>query len=80
MAKSQQLSISSVSVGAKFVFRTADLLGPDYASKKPRYEGQLLTVIGFQPWLVNNVIVRDPEGRLSLMPSWMVELALKLQR
>jgi len=79
MAKSQQLSISSVSVDAKFMFRTAGLLGPDYAGKKPRYEGQMLTVIGFQPRLVNNVIVRDPEGRLSLMPSWMVELALKLQ-
>jgi hypothetical protein len=73
------LAIGGVYLWTTFIFRTADLLGSDYAGKRPPYEGQVLTVVGFQPRLVNNVIVCDPKGNLSLMPSWLVELALKLQ-
>jgi len=67
----------SVFLGVKFFFRTAEVLGP--AVGKPPYEGQQLTVVGFRRRLKNNVVVRDPNGNVSLMPLHMVEKALSLK-
>jgi hypothetical protein len=71
--------LGSVSLGAKFVFRTAEIIGQKYASiRKPPYEGQVLEVVGFKPRNKNNVVVRDGQGNESLMPVEMVEKALRL--
>jgi hypothetical protein len=71
-------TLGSVSLGAKFVFCTARILGPGYANYfKPPYEGQELTVVGFKPRNKNNVVVREPNGNESLMPLDMVEKALR---
>jgi hypothetical protein len=43
-------------------------------------EGQALTVVGFNPRYKNNVVVRDPCGRDSLMPLEMVEKGLSSVR
>ena len=78
--RSETVTLGSVSLGAKFTFRTAEILGPEYAGvRKPPYEGQVLTVVGFRPHLKNNVVVRDPNGNVSLMPLHMVEKALSLK-
>lgn len=67
-------------LGSSFVFRMAEILGPEYANdRKPPYEGQELTVVGFRPRLKNNVIVRDTSGNCSLMPLFMAEKALSLE-
>lgn len=80
MAGSQkQLAFGSVSLGDKFIFRTAEVLGRGYAGEIPRFEGQVLTVVGFRPRLVNNVIVCDPTGDWWVMPQSMVEHALRHQ-
>jgi hypothetical protein len=72
--------LSPVALGASFVFRTAEVLGPEYANdRKPPYDGQVLTIVGFRPRLKNNVVVRDPKGNVSLMPLQMVEKALSLK-
>lgn len=65
-----------VEIGASFKFRTADVLGDDYSGNLPPYEGQILTIVGFQPRYKNNVVVRDENGSESLMPMHMVEKAL----
>jgi hypothetical protein len=71
-------TLGSVSLGAKFVFRTAKVLGHEDATHfKPPFEGQVLTVVGFKPRLKNNVVVREPNGNESLMPLDMVEKALE---
>jgi hypothetical protein len=37
-------------LGVKFVFRTTEVLGPEYTSmRKPPYEGQVVTIVGFKP-------------------------------
>ena len=70
----------SVALGARFVFRSVEILGPAYADcRKPPYEGDVLTVVGFRPRNKNNIIVRDSEGYVSLMPADMVERALALK-
>ena len=75
--RSETVTLASVFLGAQFVFRTVEILGPEYASlRKPPYEGQALTVVGFRPHLKNNVVVRDRKGNVSLMPLRMVEKAL----
>jgi len=71
--------LGSVSLGAKFVFRTAEILGSDHPSRRPPYEGKMLTVVGFKPRYVNNVVVCDEDGNESLMPLGMVEKALSLK-
>jgi hypothetical protein len=69
---------SSVPLGAKFIFRTLEILGSDYAVKRPPYEGQVLTVVGYKPRLKNNVVVHDRDGHEFLVPLDMVERALSL--
>jgi hypothetical protein len=66
-------------LGAKFVFRSVEILGPQYHEGfKPPFEGQVLTVVGFKPRYKNNVVVRDENGNDSLMPLDMAEKGLKL--
>jgi hypothetical protein len=78
--RSETVTLGSVSLGAKFTFRTAEILGPEYAGvRKPPYEGQVLTVVGFRRRLKNNVVVRDPNGNVSVMPLYMAEKALCLK-
>src|SRR4029077_9855853 len=65
-------------LGAQFVYRTAVVLGPEYANtRKPPYEEQVLTVVGFQPRYVNNVVVQESNGRRSLLPISMVRKSLR---
>jgi hypothetical protein len=68
-------TLGSVHVGAKFTFRTAELLGE--RCRKPPFEGQVLTVVGFEPRYKNNVVVQDVNGIESLMPLSMVEKGLQ---
>lgn len=64
-------------LGASFVFKLVEILGPEYANaRKPPYEGRVLTVVGFEPRLKNDIIVRDSNGKFSLMPLWMAERAI----
>ena len=77
---SEIVAIGSVSVGMSFVFRTVEILGPEYTSmRKPPYEGQVVTIVGFRPRLVNNVVVRYGKGDISVMPLEMAEKALRLE-
>lgn len=75
---SEMVVLGSVSVGAAFIFRTSEVLGP--AVGEPPYEGQQLTVVAFKPRLKNNVVVQETNGRYSLMPLEMVEKAVAVQR
>jgi hypothetical protein len=68
-------TLGSVHVGAKFIFRTAELLGE--RCRKPSFEGQVLTVVGFEPRYKNNVVVQDVNGIASLLPLGMVEKGLQ---
>jgi hypothetical protein len=69
-----------IPMGANFTFRTAEILGPEAAShSKPLFEGQALTVVGFKPRYVNNVLVQDASGRISMMPADMVAKGLELE-
>jgi hypothetical protein len=71
--------LGKLPLGAKFVFRTVEILGPQYhRGSKPPFEGQVVTVVGFKPRLKNNVVVRDANGYEFLMPLDMAEKALKL--
>jgi hypothetical protein len=68
-----------VLLGAKFVYRTVVILGAECASsRKPPFEDQVLTVVGFEPAYKNNVVIQDPNGSRSLMPLILVEKALRL--
>jgi hypothetical protein len=79
-ARIKPVVLGSVFLGAKFIFHSAEILGLEYASvRKPPYEGQLLTIVGFRPRLKNNVVVRHAAGDYSLMPLYMVEKALSLK-
>jgi hypothetical protein len=72
--------LGAVSVGATFVYRMAEFLGPDYPdNRKPSFEGQPLTVVDFKPRYVNQVVVEDPSGCQSLLPLGEVEKALRSQ-
>lgn len=78
--RSKRLALESRFLDAQFVFRTVEILGPEYASvSKPPYEGQILRVVGFRPRLKNNVVVHHAAGDYSLMPLYMVEKALSLK-
>ena len=73
-------SFGSIALGATFVYREVEILGPAYAdSRKPPFEGDVLTVVGFKPRYINNIVVRDSKGNVSLMPAYMVETALALK-
>jgi hypothetical protein len=71
------VTLGSVHVGAKFVFRSADILGERFSGRKPPFEGQVLTVVWFEPKYKNNVVVQDVNGTESLMPLGMVEKGLQ---
>jgi hypothetical protein len=53
------------------------MLGPDYLGRKPHFEGQTLTVIGFKPRYVNSVMVQDSSGMISLLPLDDVDRVLR---
>ena len=72
-------TLGAVSLGEKFVFRTAEIIGEGACGRKPPFEGQMLTVVQFKPRYVNQVLVRDPNGYESLLPLSMVEKALQLK-
>lgn len=80
--RSQKLvKLGAVSLGETFLYRTVEILGEAYAnSRKPPYEGTILTVVGFRPRYVNQVIVEEPSGCQSLLPLWEVEKALKFHK
>ena len=72
-------SVQSVFLGAKFSYRTVAILGAEYAdSRKPPYEGKVLTIVAFEPHCKNNVVVQDSNGARSLLPLSMVERGLSL--
>jgi hypothetical protein len=73
-------TLGAVSLGMTFVFRTVEMFGANYANtRKPLFEGQMLTVVGFKPRYVNQIVVQDPNGCQSLLPLDMVEKALRLK-
>jgi hypothetical protein len=76
--RNKLVTLGSVHVGAKFIFRTAELLGE--RCRKPPFEGQVLTVVGFVPRYKNNVVLREANGEECLMPLDMVEKALQSQQ
>jgi hypothetical protein len=78
--KKQIVALGSVSLGMKFIWSTVDILGPKYANaRKPHFEGQVLTVVGFRPRYKNQVVVQEPNGEIGLVPLELVEKALSLK-
>jgi hypothetical protein len=75
--RNEPVMLGSVHVGATFIFRTAEILGEYSSRRKPPFEDQLLTVVGFKPRLKNNVVVMDVNTTELLMPLEMVEKALQ---
>lgn len=77
---SRPTSLGSVSLGATFVYRTVEILGASYANnRRPPFERQMLTVVGFKPRYVNQVVVQDPNGYECLLRLSMVDKALRLK-
>ena len=74
--KRQITTLGSVSVGAKFIWSTVDILGPQ--SAKPYFEGQVLTVVGFKPRYKNKVVVQLPSREQCRIRLEMAEKALSL--
>jgi hypothetical protein len=73
----KEIAILKSLVGARFVYRTVEILGPECANKKkPPFEGQDLTIVGVMPRYVNNVVVQAHNGREFLMPMYMAQKAL----
>jgi hypothetical protein len=62
-------TLGSISLGAKFIYRTV---------RKPPFEGEVLTVVGFEARYKNNVVVEEPDGSHALLPLQEVEKALSL--
>ncbi len=76
--KAKLTNLGTVMVGDKFVFRTADVLGPN--ARKLPFEGQVLTVTELRPpRYVNRVVVKDQDGAESLFRLDTVEKALGSQ-
>lgn len=72
--------LNGIPLGSTFTFRTVEILGPQYVNTFERYEGRVLTVVGFERRLKNNIVVRDATcGCQSLMPWHMVLKALELE-
>lgn len=69
-------TLGSVSLGATFVFRIVEIFG-HANGRKPPFEGEMMTVVGFKPRYVNQVVVRDPNGHECLMRLCDVERALR---
>jgi hypothetical protein len=76
-ARSKLATLGSVHVGAKFIFRTAEIFGEHFSGRKPPFEGQVLTVVGFEPRYKNNVVVQNVNGNESLLTLSMVEKGLQ---
>jgi len=77
---SKPTTLGAVSLGEKFVCRTVEMFGPEFANiRKLPFEGQMLTVVGFKPRYVNQVVVQDQHGYQCLLPLHMVEKALGLK-
>jgi hypothetical protein len=81
MSKKRKLDVlGSVPLGAKFIFRTTELLGGKFGGRsKHPYEGQVVTVVGFKPRYVNSVVVCTAGGAEFLMRLDMAEKALSLK-
>ena len=75
--ESKSITLGSIHLGDKFIFHTAEILGEHFSGRRPPYEGQVLTVVAFKPKYKNNVVVRDANGKESLMPLPMVEKGLQ---
>lgn len=82
MARAQRklATLGSVHVGEKFTFHTAEIFGEQFHGRKPPFEGQVLTVVGFEPRYKNNVVVQDVNGNESLLSLSMVEKGLQLSQ
>src|SRR5580765_4189199 len=79
ITKQELVVIKPILLGAKFVYRIVEILGPECAnSRKPPFEGQILTIVGFMPRYVNDVVVQTIDGIQSLLPLWQVKKALGL--
>ena len=79
ITEKEMLVIKPILLGAKFVYRTAEIHGLEYAnSRKPPFERQLLTIVGFMPDDVNDVVVQTLDGIQSLLPLWEIKKALGL--
>jgi hypothetical protein len=76
-ARRELVTLGSVHVGAKFIFRTVEILGEQFSGRKPPFEGRVLTVVGFEPKYKNNVVVQDVDGKEFLMPLDMAEKGLQ---
>ena len=77
-AQRKLVTLGSVHVGAKFIFQTAEILGEQFHGRNPPFEGQVLTVVGFEPRYKNNVVLQDVNGNESLLTLSMVEKGLQL--
>ena len=75
--KRKIVMLGSVHLGQKFMFRTAEVLGGPFRGRKPPFEGEVVTVVGFEPRYKNQVVVRDVRGEESLLPLEEVENLLK---
>jgi hypothetical protein len=60
-----------IKVGDTFIFDSNKVVGFT-GKKKPPYEGQRLTIVGFRKG-VNSVVVKEESGVESLMPSSIIE-------
>ena len=74
--QNERTKLGSIKLGAMFVYRAAEIFGPGYGSANRPFEGQLVTVVGFKPRNVNQVVVQAPCGCQSLIRLWEVEKAL----
>ena len=74
-ARCTLVALGSAHVGAKFTFLTAEVHGG--RCRKPSFEGQVLTVVGFIPGYKNNVVVQDVNGEEFLFPLDIVEKGLQ---
>ena len=72
-------TLGAVSLGATFVFRIAEILGHDACTRKEPCESRVVTVVGFKPRYVNQIVVQDRNGYQCLLPLDIVEKALHLK-
>jgi len=72
------ITLGSVQLGDRFIWRVEEALGPEYAGKSSvPFEGKVLEVIGFEPKFFNSVVLDYGDGEMSLHLEW-VEKALSL--
>lgn len=75
--RNKPVMLGSVYVGARFIFHTTEIFGEDFTGRKPPFDGQVLTVVGFVPRYKNNVVMQNVNGEESLLPLDMVEKGLQ---